>query len=50
MRHGLSNQAIADQLYISVATVKTHIVALFQAFDTRSRTETIDKARQLGLD
>ena len=50
IRHGLSNQAIADKLHLSMATVKTHIVALFQALNTQSRTETIRKAQQLGLD
>lgn len=50
IRHGLSNQAIADQLFLSLATVKTHIVAIFQALGTQSRTEAIQKALQLGLD
>jgi len=50
IRHGLSNQAIADKLHLSTATVKTHIMAIFQALNTQSRTETIRKAQQLGLD
>lgn len=50
IRHGLSNKAIADQLCLSLATVKTHIVAIFQALGTQSRTEAIKKAQQLGLD
>lgn len=50
IRHGLSNQAIATKLHLSTATVKTHIVAIFQALKTQSRTETIRKAQQLGLD
>ena len=50
MRHGLSNKAIAEQLFLSLATVKTHIVAIFQALGTQSRTEAIKKAQQLGLD
>ncbi|NOQ63251.1 MAG: response regulator [Methyloprofundus sp.] len=48
--HGLSNQAIADKLFLSIATVKTHIVAIFQALNTQNRTEAIKKAHQLGLD
>jgi len=50
VRRGLSNQAIAEQLSLSTATVKSHISALFQAFGTQSRTETIEKARRLGLE
>jgi len=50
VRNGLSNQAIADDLCLSTATVKTHIVAIFAALGTQSRTESIQKAHQLGLD
>ncbi len=50
IRNGLSNQAIADKLYLSKATVKTHIIAIFRALDTQSRTESVQKAQQLGLD
>ncbi|GAA0792887.1 response regulator transcription factor [Marinobacterium sediminicola] len=47
---GLSNQAIAEQLNLSLATVKTHISSIFQILNTRSRSESIKKAQQLGLD
>ena len=50
IRHGLSNQAIADRLFLSTATIKTHIISIFQALGTQSRTEAIQKAQQLGLD
>lgn len=50
MKKGLTNQAIAEQLYLSKATVKTHIYAIFQSLGTQNRTETIAKIRQLGLD
>lgn len=50
IRNGLSNQAIADKLFLSMATVKTHIIAIFRALDTQSRTEAVQKAQQLGLD
>lgn len=50
MRQGLSNQAIAEQLSVSMATVKTHISAIFQALGTQSRSESSKKAHQLGLD
>lgn len=50
MRIGLTNQAIAERLFLSTATVKTHIVTIFQTLGTKNRTETIEKIRQLGLD
>ncbi len=50
IRRGMSNKAIADQLNLSLGTVKTHIAAIFQALGTRSRSETINKVKQLGLD
>ncbi len=50
MRQGLSNQAIAEQLSVSMPTVKSHISAIFQALGTQSRAESSKKAHQLGLD
>ncbi len=50
VRRGLSNQAIAERLSLSTATVKSHLAALFRAFGTQSRTETIEKAHRLGLE
>lgn len=50
VRKGLSNQAIAEQLCLSVATVKSHISAIFHALGAQSRSESSKKAHQLGLD
>lgn len=50
MRQGFSNQAIAEQLSISMPTVKSHVSAIFQALGTQSRSEAGKKAHQLGLD
>lgn len=50
IRHGLSNKGIADQLFLSVATVKTHIVAIFNALEVKNRTEAIQQSQKLGLD
>jgi NarL family two-component system response regulator LiaR len=50
VRQGLSNQAIAEQLNVSLATVKSHISAIFQILGTQNRSESIKKAHQLGLD
>ncbi len=50
MSRGLSNQEIADCMFISLSTVKSHVAALFRAFNANSRIETVEKARRLGLE
>jgi LuxR family maltose regulon positive regulatory protein len=45
----LSQREIADELYISINTVKTHTKALYQKLRTSSRQETVSRARELGL-
>lgn len=50
IKQGLSNQEIADQLFLSIATVKSHLAAIFKTLNAKSRAETINKAHQLGLD
>jgi LuxR family maltose regulon positive regulatory protein len=49
MAQGLSNQAIADQLYISLHTVKTHARKINVKLGTASRTQAIHKAKELML-
>ena len=46
---GLSNSQIADRLIVSVSTAKTHIHNVMQKLGTRSRTEAVDRARELKL-
>ncbi len=46
---GLSNQEIADQLFISHNTVKTHSSNLFLKLDARRRTQAIQRAKELRL-
>ena len=49
MAAGKSNQEIADQLFVSLNTVKTHLKNLFEKLDVGRRTQAVDKARKLGI-
>ena len=49
MARGMSNQEIADQLVISVPTVKKHGSNIFGKLDASNRTEAVARARELGL-
>lgn len=46
---GLSNQEIADRLFISAGTAKTHIHNLCGKLGVHNRTEAAMRARELGL-
>ncbi len=45
----LSNQEIADKLFISLNTVKTHLKNIYLKFDVDNRTKAVAKAKELGL-
>ena len=45
----LSAREIAEQLYLSVHTVKTHQRHLYQKLGARTRTQAVQQARALGL-
>lgn len=49
MAEGATNQEIADGLFVSVNTVKTHTSRLFEKLDVKRRTQAIEKARRLQL-
>jgi len=49
MDEGLSNQQIADKLFISENTIKKHISNIFQKLQVERRTEAIKKARELSI-
>ena len=47
--HGLSNTAIATNLYISVSTVKTHVSSILRKLDADNRVQALAIARERGL-
>lgn len=46
---GLSNREIAEKLFVSENTVKTHSSRLFDKLDARRRTQAVQIAKQSGL-
>ena len=46
---GTPNQRIADQLVVTLDTVKKHITHLLGKLGAANRTEAVARARQLGL-
>lgn len=49
MARGLSNQEIADKLFVSLNTIKTHISNLFLKLEVGRRTQAIQKGKDLRL-
>ena len=49
MAGGATNQEIAEQLVITVGTVKSHINHILRKLDARNRTEAVARVRGLGL-
>ncbi len=45
----LSNQEIADTLFVSVNTVKTHVKRLYGKLHVNSRLQAVERARELHL-
>jgi DNA-binding NarL/FixJ family response regulator len=49
LARGESNAAIAEALYISPATVKSHLASIYVKLDVRTRHEATSRAVALGL-
>ena len=46
---GLSNQEIADKLFLSAGTVKRHMSNIYQKLDVHSRTQALEHSRSLKV-
>lgn len=49
LAEGFSNQEIADKLFVSLNTTKTHISNIYSKLNVKRRTQAIQKARDFAL-
>ena len=49
MAQGNSNQEIANRIFVSLSTVKTHNQNLFEKLDVKRRIQAVEKAKRLNL-
>ena len=49
MAAGLSNKEIAERLFVSEITVKTHAARVFSKLSARRRTQAVQLAKEAGL-
>ena len=49
MAQGNSNQEIANSIFISLSTVKTHNQNIFEKLDVKRRTQAVEKAKRLQI-
>ncbi|HVW96043.1 MAG TPA: LuxR C-terminal-related transcriptional regulator [Mucilaginibacter sp.] len=49
MASGLSNQQIAEKLFVSLNTIKTHSSNLFLKLEVERRTQAVEKGKRLCL-
>ena len=46
---GRSNSEVAEQLFVSETTVKSHLAHIFSKLDVSSRTAAVSEARRKGI-
>ncbi|WP_350284531.1 LuxR C-terminal-related transcriptional regulator [uncultured Croceitalea sp.] len=46
---GLSNKEIADKLFVSESTIKTHVSNILVKLDAKRRTQAITRAKELQI-
>lgn len=49
MAKGFTNAEIADRLFLSVSTIKTHASNVFVKMDVKNRTQAMEKANRLKI-
>ncbi|WP_421944559.1 response regulator transcription factor [Pedobacter sp.] len=49
MAEGLSNQEIAEKLFVSLNTIKTHNSKLFEKMEVKRRTQAVDIAKRIQI-
>jgi len=49
LARGNSNADIANNLFLSLSTIKTHVSNLFVKMNVKSRTQAIEKAKRLRI-
>ncbi|TSJ47943.1 helix-turn-helix transcriptional regulator [Fluviicola chungangensis] len=46
---GLSNNEIAERLFVSLNTIKTHSSKLFEKLEVNRRTQAVEAAKRMGI-
>jgi two-component system, NarL family, response regulator LiaR len=49
MAEGYSNQEIAEKLFVSLNTIKTHSSKVFEKLEVKRRTQAVEKAKRLQI-
>jgi two-component system, NarL family, response regulator LiaR len=49
MAAGLSNQEIAEKLFVSLNTIKTHWTQIFEKMEVKRRTQAVDLGKKLSI-